>query len=248
MDNNSIKFAKRFDDILYEKQISAAEISRRTGISEATMSKYRKGIHMPQGQNLQIIANALGVTTDYLLGSDGAKNLNETQDVNSAPQVNLSSQEISDFSRRFSNLLYRKRVKASDLAKTTGIAEATISQYKKGVYFPSSQNLQLIAKALGVTIDYLLGIDMTDVDDDLIYQNMVDAAQALIPGCKLEPVSPPAIDYELNIIEKLPCLTDEAKQLISVTVDALVDGNQNHFRVLKAYYDALNRLCPSNAK
>ena len=150
MDDNARKFAKRFDDILYEKRMTAADISKKTGISEASMSKYRKGIHIPQGQNLKSIADALNVSVDYLLGSDGS----------------MTTEEM------------------------------------KGVVF---------------------NFDAKNPDS--------------VPS-----IDSPVLDYELNIIEKLPMLTDEAKQLISLTVDALVDGNQKNVRFLKAYFDALNRI------
>ena len=150
MDDNARKFAKRFGDILYEKRMTAADISKKTGISEASMSKYRKGIHIPQGQNLKAIADALNVTVDYLLGSDGSMTMEEM----------------------------------------------------KGYVWNRETNPTLLTPEL----------------------------------------SSESVNYELNIIEKLPYLTEEAKQLISQTVDALIKGNQQNLRFVKAYFDALNRI------
>ena len=61
------KFAKRLNDTLYEKKLTASEVAQRSGISEASLSKYRNGQRMPQGQNLKTLAKSLGVTVDYLV-------------------------------------------------------------------------------------------------------------------------------------------------------------------------------------
>lgn len=67
------KFAKRLNDTLYEKNLTASEVSQRSGISEASLSKYRNGQRMPQGQNLKSLANSLDVTVDYLVDNSEDK-------------------------------------------------------------------------------------------------------------------------------------------------------------------------------
>lgn len=131
------------------------------------------------------------------------------------------------FARRLDDLLHEKRMTAADLSRQTGITEASMSKYRQGKYIPQGQNLKSIAEALGVSTDYLLGDDPMPPKET----------------AKPVPVTGTVIDYELNIISRLPELSDEAKQLLSVTVDALANGNQNDLRILKAYFDALNRLC-----
>lgn len=140
------------------------------------------------------------------------------------------------FAKRFNDILYEKRVTAADISRQTGISEASMSKYRKGTHVPQGQNLQAIATALNVSVDYLLG---TEIPENFATKQINVSATYSIPDFS---------KYELNIIEKLPELTPDAKQLISETIDALSDGNQNHPRIMKAYFDTLNRLCPSNAK
>ena len=113
-----------------------------------------------------------------------------------------------------------------------------MSKYRKGVHIPQGQNLQAIASALGVSIEYLLGSDgsLTNKQVTEVYSKLMNNEFSA------SSVNPNVIDYELNIIEKLPELSDDAKQLISQTVDALIDGNQQNVRFMKAYFDALNRI------
>lgn len=138
------------------------------------------------------------------------------------------------FSKRLTDLLYDKHITARDLANRINVSEGSMTQYKKGAYLPKGYILQDIANQLNVTTDYLLGNDQEHHQEE--------------PPKKTSNVNDLALNYELNIISRLPELNDDAKQIISVTIDALADGNQNNTRVLKAYFDALNRLCPSNAK
>ena len=114
-----------------------------------------------------------------------------------------------------------------------------MSKYKHATYLPKADILQAIAKALNVSVDYLLGSDGSMTSEEM--KGVVFNFDAKNPD-SVPSIDSPVLDYELNIIEKLPMLTDEAKQLISLTVDALVDGNQKNVRFLKAYFDALNRI------
>lgn len=51
-------------------------------------------------------------------------------------------------------------MKAIDLAKRTGISEATISQYRSGYSKPKENRLVLIANILGVAPAWLMGLDV----------------------------------------------------------------------------------------
>lgn len=62
-------FTSRLNRVISEKNIKAAEISRRTGISKPRISQYTKGIYVPKADAICAIANALGVSESYLLGN-----------------------------------------------------------------------------------------------------------------------------------------------------------------------------------
>ena len=50
-----------------------------------------------------------------------------------------------------------KRLSQSDVAKKTGLKPAAISHFETGERRPSLENLQKLADALAVSVDYLLG-------------------------------------------------------------------------------------------
>lgn len=67
----------RIAELLAQQKITQKELARRSGITEAAISRYIKGDRAPRGVNLMKIADALGTTTDYLLSHD---TLNEVED------------------------------------------------------------------------------------------------------------------------------------------------------------------------
>lgn len=58
----------RIQRVLDERGISRKEFAAMTGLTEAAVSRYITGQREPRAITLAVIANALGVTTDELLG------------------------------------------------------------------------------------------------------------------------------------------------------------------------------------
>ena len=65
-----------------------------------------------------------------------------------------------EFKYRLEKALAEKDIKPAELAKATGISEATISQYRSGYSKPKYNRLALIANTLGVNPAWLMGIDV----------------------------------------------------------------------------------------
>ena len=65
---------KRIIAIMERDNIKAAELARRTGIDRSSISHYLRGDYRPKIENIEKIADALGVTVSYLVGfSDDPK-------------------------------------------------------------------------------------------------------------------------------------------------------------------------------
>ena len=62
--------ASRIAELLAQQKLTQKELAQRSGITEAAISRYVKGDRVPRGVNLAKIADALGTSTDYLLGHD----------------------------------------------------------------------------------------------------------------------------------------------------------------------------------
>jgi transcriptional regulator with XRE-family HTH domain len=55
----------------------------------------------------------------------------------------------------FEVLCKQKGVKPADVSKATGVATATLTNWKKGTYKPKYEKLQKIADYFGVSVEYL---------------------------------------------------------------------------------------------
>lgn len=62
------KIIDRMRDLMDQKKLTAAEISRRSGIDRSTLCHYLRGDYLPKYDKIEKIAGALGVSVSYLTG------------------------------------------------------------------------------------------------------------------------------------------------------------------------------------
>ncbi len=67
-------------------------------------------------------------------------------------------QPSDDFGQRLGRLRKTRGLTQAQLAKATGVTQANISYYENGARDPTASALTLLAKALGVSADVLLGV------------------------------------------------------------------------------------------
>ncbi|MCM1183402.1 MAG: helix-turn-helix transcriptional regulator [Roseburia sp.] len=100
------------------------------------------------------------------------------------------------FADKLKEMLNKKELKAADLARTTGLSEAAISDYLKGKKEPRGRQSIAIAKALNVSLDVLweTGYDSKSSDPK--------AEQALSLFLSLRP------DFQDCALEQIKKLTE----------------------------------------
>lgn len=67
---------------------------------------------------------------------------------------------MDSFSNRFKKALETRHLTAADFSRMSGTSEATISQYKKGLYVPKQKRLEQYSNLLKVSIPWLMGADV----------------------------------------------------------------------------------------
>lgn len=65
-------FAERLKNAMEQANVSQSDLSRRTGASKAAISQYLSGKNTPNIERIAALADATGVTFDYLIGYDTA--------------------------------------------------------------------------------------------------------------------------------------------------------------------------------
>ncbi len=73
--------SKKLLSLLKEKKLTQKELSQKSGITEAAISRYIKGDRIPRGNNLKLLASALNVTTDDLFEDSCFDTKNPTKDI-----------------------------------------------------------------------------------------------------------------------------------------------------------------------
>lgn len=61
------------------------------------------------------------------------------------------------FTERLVRTMFLKGIRQADIVDKTGIDKASVSLYVHGKYMPNAGNMEKIARALGVSVEYLLG-------------------------------------------------------------------------------------------
>lgn len=85
---------------------------------------------------------------------------------------------MSTFAERFNDALQMRNMTAAELSRLLNIPEATISQYKKGLYEPKQTRLMQIANALNVPIAWLMGMT-DDLDESSIKTVLIEKIKTL---------------------------------------------------------------------
>lgn len=62
------EFSKRFSSLLKTLNLTNFQFATKCGISTGSVSNYRTGKRIPEGDELEKIAKTLNITSDYLLG------------------------------------------------------------------------------------------------------------------------------------------------------------------------------------
>lgn len=81
---------------------------------------------------------------------------------------------MPSFAERLNEALERRNMTAAELARALNVADATISNYKKGIYAPKQRRTEEISKILNVSIPWLMGADVPMKPLNLVSPNVTD--------------------------------------------------------------------------
>ncbi|MGN1194747.1 MAG: helix-turn-helix domain-containing protein [Acutalibacteraceae bacterium] len=156
-------FAERFSKALDERNMTAAELSRRLGVNEGTISNYKKGSYEPKQRRLESIAKILDVSIAWLMGADVPMHDIKTTTENENTHY-LSGQHVSDDEAELLTI-YRKLNTAGKQKALEYISDLTdMTKYTEKLYKIAARNGKFEEKPLSDSeIEELL--NCPDVDD-----------------------------------------------------------------------------------
>lgn len=80
-----------FSDLLQKYGVTAYKVSKETGVSQSTLSDWKRGISTPKQDKLQKIADYFGVSLTYLLTGNETEQKNEkSSELNSRDERDIA--------------------------------------------------------------------------------------------------------------------------------------------------------------
>lgn len=113
---------ERLAELMEEKQITAYRLSQETGITQATLSRWKSGKNSPSSETLKILAKYFHVSADYLLGNTSEPyfyldNERIINDINSYDDEDEKDENLIILNRAAKKMTPEQRKKLLDMAK-----------------------------------------------------------------------------------------------------------------------------------
>lgn len=108
-------FKKRIREALELRELTQGELAEKTGLKPSAVSHFASGTRKPSFDNLKRIANALEVTTDYLIGrSDDPEGASESMSELNRHMQKIKSAEDREMAVNFVKMLAQKNKNKED--------------------------------------------------------------------------------------------------------------------------------------
>ena len=129
-----------FAQLCKQHGVTPYKVSKETGVSQPTLSEWKKGTYTPKQDKLQKIADYFGVTLDYLMGNTHADEQTPPE-MQKAPTLNKKDER--DIARRLEETL--NLLESSDALMFDG---EPLDQESMDLLKTSLQNQYTIAKKI----------------------------------------------------------------------------------------------------
>lgn len=100
------KVSRRLEQAMNFRLMTAADLSRLTGISKSSISRYMSGEYNPNSEKLYKLSKALNVNEAWLLGYDGIEMERESDEAREQRSRTIE-EDMSDMMLRKLNELYK---------------------------------------------------------------------------------------------------------------------------------------------
>lgn len=127
--------------------------------------------------------------------------------------------DISVFAERLKQARQKKDLNYKQLSEISGVTSTALSNYEKGDKMPNLESAAKIAAALGVSIDWLCGIENVEKGDNNNI-NLLSSLMVLLDKLPFETgyseiynEFPVFIKFDLTLFDKLVAFADEYRRI-----------------------------------
>lgn len=115
------KVSRRLEQAMAMKDITAAELSRLTGISKSSLSRYMSGDYNPNNDKLEKLSRALNVNEAWLLGYDEVDMERESDEVRQEKSLTIEAEMaemmLKKISELYRTLSFQQQVDLFEIAR-----------------------------------------------------------------------------------------------------------------------------------
>lgn len=94
-----------FEELLKERGVRVADVTRATGISSSTFTDWKKGRYVPKTDKLQKIADYFGVSLDYLTKTSSGANIFIEHHSKGSWEPTITAKEEKDIEKKASGFI-----------------------------------------------------------------------------------------------------------------------------------------------
>ena len=153
-------FAKNLKQERRKKGYTQKELAKKTGITAEMVSLCERGHFFPSDYYMDKILEALEVDLTYMLEDrndiDIPKQRCSTKKSINGARRGLTKKEKEAFAKNLRQERLNNGYTQVELAEKTGVNSGMLSLYERGRFSPSTERLNTLSDALGVTAEYML--------------------------------------------------------------------------------------------
>lgn len=145
-------FGDRLKDLMELEGYNNKTLGAAIGVNRKTVGRWLLERHYPNYIALIKLARHFRVSTDYLLGESGYAQIAFPKECDFA-QIKVC------FAEKVNSFLNREKLSENAFCKVLGLEHSSVSKWIKGGCMPEAQTLVKLSRAMGISIDSLLGIE-----------------------------------------------------------------------------------------
>ena len=139
------KLPERLKELMFDREISVGELASAVQTKSNTITRYLQGVSSPAYDIFIRLIEFFNCSADFLLG------------VAELPLYERKFLPVQPFCVRFRQAMIECKITQYALQKQTGLSWNNFHKWLNGKSLPSPDSLLIIASALEIPVDYLLG-------------------------------------------------------------------------------------------
>lgn len=147
---NRFEIGKRIEKLCTESGMRRLVLARKAGITDESIRCWSDGMMIPSAKCLVGLSFAFNVSVEYILCL--------TDEKGSGPDKYVTT-NMCDIGNRITRLCKERKLKYSAVARAIDADYSSLYEYRLGCSLPGPERLVRLSRVLGVTVDYLLGVE-----------------------------------------------------------------------------------------